>query len=271
MVWKRKITNLAANYIGKYFSQKNAFPILVYHSIYKDDTKSWGCLEQNFLNQIEFLYKNCYETILISDLVKKWQNRQISNKIIMLTFDDFYTSHIDYCAPILKKYGFKATFFVATDHIKERRYKPEKNIFKNCWEEIGCWDDLSSIKKLGMEVGSHSHSHKRISTLSEKEIDYELYHSKKILEEYLGENIISFAFPYGRCSSFNYYSLKRLPIYGYKIAFTTEWGRINNSCNIFFLPRIYIDYQDDLDSFKNKIVGNYDFLRWVSKIRCIVI
>ena len=40
---------------------------------------------------------------------------------VMITFDDGYRECIDVVLPILKRHGGKATFFITTDHMNERR------------------------------------------------------------------------------------------------------------------------------------------------------
>ena len=44
-----------------------------------------------------------------SQIVRK----PIPDKVIVLTFDDAVVSHATYVAPLLKKYGFGATFYIA--------------------------------------------------------------------------------------------------------------------------------------------------------------
>jgi len=72
----------------------------------------------------------------------------IPNRLIVLTFDDGNKSDITYVAPLLKRYGFGATFYV-TDGFgradnKERRLS---------------WEEIKSLHEDGFEIGNHTGSH----------------------------------------------------------------------------------------------------------------
>jgi biofilm PGA synthesis lipoprotein PgaB len=65
----------------------------------------------------------------------------------VITFDDGDRSVYDYAFPILKRYGFKATFFVITDRVGKR------------WDglEFLSWAQLREMKESGVfEIASHT-------------------------------------------------------------------------------------------------------------------
>jgi peptidoglycan/xylan/chitin deacetylase (PgdA/CDA1 family) len=57
------------------------------------------------------------------------------------------------------------------------------------------WNNIQTLEEEEHEIGSHSMNHKRLSTLSEEEIRYEIIESKRCLQE-KGFNVTSFSFPY---------------------------------------------------------------------------
>ena len=102
-------------------------------------------------------------------------------KAAIITFDDGMLSQFTYAKPILDKYNFKATFYIICNSVdKENRMN---------------WNNIQTLEKEGHEIGSHSMNHKRLSTLSEEEIRYEIIESKRCLQE-KGFNVTSFSFPY---------------------------------------------------------------------------
>jgi peptidoglycan/xylan/chitin deacetylase (PgdA/CDA1 family) len=101
-----------------------------------------------------------------------------------LTFDDGYKSNL-YVAEEMNKRGIKGMFFIITDTCKQ------KNGYLNISE-------IREIHKMGMEIGSHSCSHRHLSTLSMEEMKRELTESKAFLEDILSVEVKSFAFPGGR-------------------------------------------------------------------------
>ena len=59
------------------------------------------------------------------------------------------------------------------------------------------WDQLSEISANGIECGGHTHSHPQLDTLSPAEAFREIAQSKRLLEDHLGQNVLSFAYPFG--------------------------------------------------------------------------
>ena len=102
-------------------------------------------------------------------------------KAAIITFDDGMLSQYTYAKPILDKYNFKATFYIICNSVdKENRMN---------------WNNIQTLEEEEHEIGSHSMNHKRLSTLSEEEIRYEIIESKRCLQE-KGFNVTSFSFPY---------------------------------------------------------------------------
>ena len=99
----------------------------------------------------------------------------------IITFDDGMLSQYTYAKQILDKYNFKATFYIICNSVdKENRMN---------------WNNIQTLEEEEHEIGSHSMNHKRLSTLSEEEIRYEIIESKRCLQE-KGFNVTSFSFPY---------------------------------------------------------------------------
>lgn len=99
-------------------------------------------------------------------------------------------------------------------------------------------DDLKKMRSIGMEIGSHSYSHPRLASLSEKDQEKEISLSKNILEKILGEKINFFSYPYGTQDSFSDTTINFLKKYGYRGAVTTDQDYIFNSPHQFSLNRI---------------------------------
>lgn len=67
-------------------------------------------------------------------------------KTVVLTFDDAVKSHRTFVGPLLKDYGFGASFFV-TQHWMEDR------------ENFMTWSDIAELHRMGFEIGNHSWTH----------------------------------------------------------------------------------------------------------------
>lgn len=60
------------------------------------------------------------------------------------------------------------------------------------------WDHLRELRRAGMDVQSHTATHRILQTLSDEDLDRELAESKRTLEGELDEPICAIAYPSGR-------------------------------------------------------------------------
>lgn len=72
----------------------------------------------------------------------------IPDKVVVLTFDDSKASQYTVVRPLLKKYGFGATFFIS-----------EGFTFRTNKEEYLTWEQIAELHKDGFEIGNHTRDH----------------------------------------------------------------------------------------------------------------
>ncbi|MEZ4365390.1 MAG: polysaccharide deacetylase family protein [Kofleriaceae bacterium] len=93
-----------------------------------------------------------------------------------------------------------------------------------CDRLIMTWDDVRALRDLGMELGSHTRSHRVLQTVPDAELAHELAGSREVLEAELGEPIRAIAYPVGR----PIHDEPRLPAAvaaaGYTLGFTNATG-----------------------------------------------
>lgn len=92
--------------------------ILMYHRV---DKQSYPFYEtavhpHAFERQMQFLKKN-FSVIDLADLKRLNVKEKSATDHVVITFDDGYRDNYLHAFPILKKYGLKATIFLATDYI----------------------------------------------------------------------------------------------------------------------------------------------------------
>lgn len=168
-------------------SDKFYAPILMYHHI--NNTMPAGpyvIRTDAFENQMKWLKENNYHVITYSQFYEALtQKTTLPEKPVVITFDDNNKDQYENALPILKKYNYKAIFFIPTAYIEKRG-------------GVMTWEMLKTLVKDGMEIGSHSSTHPNLTVLPERQLyDEELIGSKKILEEKLGISIKFFAYPGG--------------------------------------------------------------------------
>ena len=72
----------------------------------------------------------------------------IPDRLVVLTFDDSVKSHYTVARPILKKYGFGATFFIT-----------EGFTFKKNKKDYMTWEEIRELHRAGFEIGNHTRDH----------------------------------------------------------------------------------------------------------------
>jgi peptidoglycan/xylan/chitin deacetylase (PgdA/CDA1 family) len=129
------------------------------------------------------------------------------------------------------------------------------------------WDEIRSMQKYKISLGSHTHTHPILDRMDETTIDKELCISKQILESRIGGEINLFSYPNG-CFRSNYiqYSLNK---FGYKYAFTLERSPVWIKTDPFLIPRclVYEDIATDLDKYCWKLVMNSYIQEGVSRAK----
>src|SRR5262245_9185756 len=77
---------------------------------------------------------------------------RVPDKLVVLTFDDSKASHYTFVRPLLKKFGFGATFFIT-----------EGFTFVTNKEDYLTWDQIAALHRDGFEIGNHTRDHMGLS------------------------------------------------------------------------------------------------------------
>ena len=115
-----------------------------------------------------------------SQIMKK----DIPDKLVVLTFDDAPASHYSVVAPLLKNYGFDATFFVC-------EFPPN---YADSTKYMN-WRQIQELGKMGFEVANHTKSHAAVGKLSKEQFIDQLEYIEQKCDS-LNLNIpVTFAYP----------------------------------------------------------------------------
>jgi peptidoglycan/xylan/chitin deacetylase (PgdA/CDA1 family) len=99
-----------------------------------------------------------------------------------------------------------------------------KSILPKAERRFLSWDEAREMKAAGMEIGSHTCSHRLMSQLTPEEQAIELRESKAELERQLGTRVGSFAYPVGTRDAFTPVTEGLARAAGYSIAFSFHGG-----------------------------------------------
>ncbi|HWZ45607.1 MAG TPA: polysaccharide deacetylase family protein [Candidatus Saccharimonadales bacterium] len=123
-----------------------------------------------------------------------------------LSFDDGHRSNAELALPLLQKSGLKAIFFITAGWTGAR-------------SSAMTWSQLEDLVRSGHSVQSHAWSHEFLTGCSSSQLDYELRHSRRTLEDRLGIGVDSISVPGGRWSAT---VLKACAEVGYQHVYTSD-------------------------------------------------
>lgn len=231
--------------------------ILMYHAVTAGQTPPawpWAVSMQQFRDQLDFLATEGYETPTMAELAaapaKTWQGRTA-----VITFDDGYADNLAACEELHKR-GMRATWFIVSGSVGQSPRWPDDG--RPAGRLLNA-DELREIQENGMEIGSHTVNHVRLTGLDDVSLMQELVHSKAMLEDLLGNPVGSFAYPYGDWDARCVEAVKQA---GYAAACTTETGWALRDRSPYQLRRLTLFNTDTPGSFSRKLsFGSHD-VRW---------
>jgi peptidoglycan-N-acetylglucosamine deacetylase len=107
-----------------------------------------------------------------------------TNRVVVLTFDDSVVSHATFVAPLLKKYGFGATFFIT-----------EGFQFVSDKEHYMTWEQIKALDSAGFEIGNHTRRHAAVPRQTPEKLDADIAYIEEQCERHGITRPISFCYP----------------------------------------------------------------------------
>lgn len=145
--------------------------------------------------QLDYLAQAGFVTVSLHEMTEALQGHgSLPAHPIVLTFDDGFEDAYKTALPLLKKRGQKATFFIVSGFTgadaAHRVHDPISHKGYLVWHEV------RALHEEGMEIGSHTVSHGKLTGLKLPALRRELRLSKLALEKGVGAPIDFFAYPF---------------------------------------------------------------------------
>jgi peptidoglycan/xylan/chitin deacetylase (PgdA/CDA1 family) len=193
--------------------------------------------------------------VSMSEGLPRLRDKTRSN-LVVLTFDDGYVDTFKDAAPLLERYGFRATCYVVSGCVgghnrwDDDRTGERKALMSS--EQVGAWLER------GMEIASHSCTHPMLQSIPEDAAAAEIRDSRTALQRAFGGAIDHFAYPFGGLSPRVVQLVRRS---GYRSAVTTEPGIAGACDDSYRLPRLLVDGTRGLGRFLLEVGTPYADLR----------
>ncbi len=185
-------------------TEEQNIPILMYHSISSHASPRFRpCIvsPEMFEEHLSYLDQCHYTSVTVTQFVQAMARGGdgLPDRPVVLTFDDGYADFYTQALPALQRHGFTATLYLATAFVggtsRWLQHMGEGT------RPMLTWDQLAEISASRIECGAHTHTHRPLDMLPPAIVRDEIVHSKELLEEHLGQQVSSFAYPSGHYSA----------------------------------------------------------------------
>lgn len=230
------------------------FPILMYHSISRSSHPRFQQMTvtpEMFDKQMSYLVEYKYTPLTVTQFMQmRGENPGLlPERPVVITFDDGFADFFTEALPILKKYALPATLYISTAFIGGtgrwlRRERETERPMLN-------WQQVREIHAQGIECGAHTHTHPQLDTVTLSRAKKEIEYSKKLLEDQLGEAVVSFAYPFG------YHTARVLRLVqeaGFRSACAVRYALSTENDHPFSLSRLMAENMSE-ESFAGLLTG----------------
>jgi peptidoglycan/xylan/chitin deacetylase (PgdA/CDA1 family) len=238
----RKLALYGLSRLSSIEKTNNWIRLPYYHHVFDDE-------KLDFERQLKYL-KNFGDFISIDDACEMIAaDKPFSGRYFCVSFDDGYRCCYTNMMEVTAGLDIPVIIYLPTDYtglnenIPEDVIKIKQNYPANPNLELFLtWEQCREMLQHQVSFGSHTCGHVNLIQLSEKQIEQELYQSKKKIEEMLGVPCIHFACPWGQIGV-NFNPVITKPIVqqlGYKSFATTHRGKMQQGDDLFLLKRDHL-------------------------------
>jgi peptidoglycan/xylan/chitin deacetylase (PgdA/CDA1 family) len=175
---------------------------------------------------------------------------------VFVTADDGWKSFVENALPEMERRSIPCTIFVIADRLGESLGDSSDRIITH--------GELRDLGSNSVTVGSHTLTHARLTALPDEAARQELLHSRLKLEAILDQKVDLFCFPYG---AYDERILRLCGETGYKRVFLCRPESASHSADSFIAGRIRADPSDWPIEFHLKLVGAYDWLASLLRLK----
>ena len=226
--------------------------ILGYHRINPEAKDGLSVTSEAFSWQLEYLRDHGWENRSLEEVLSG-DPLVSQGKCFTITIDDGYQDNYFHAFPILKRLGMQATIFVTTGFMDSRNPFPwvhpadgrdyEEEDLPLTWSQLAEMADSDVFT-----IGSHTLTHRLLSSLDRESACQEIEDSKEVLEQRFGHPVPLFCYPAG---DFNAETIELVKQAGYSAAVVSPGRYIPETP--FTLRRIGIDRDTTPFLFRFKI------------------
>ena len=227
--------------------------ILAYHAVadLRGDRflAEYAVSPERFAAQLDSLLARGWEFVgLDAVLAARAGVAELPRRALLLSFDDAYADLLEVACPLLAERGIQALAFAVADRVGGVN---EWDLGKGAGR-LSLLDaaGLRAAAAAGVEIGSHTATHRALTRVPSAELGAELEGSADALAALGLPRPRAFSYPYGEATPGLADAVEGA---GYEIAFTTAWGDPGRAPGSFLLPRVEVHASDTPARLRRKL------------------
>ena len=209
---------------------RDGLRILTYHRIADDSQDPFAVRPEGFRQQMEMLSASGSVVSLEAAIDGIGASPGCPHRVV-LTFDDGTSDFLTVGHPILHRLGLPAALFVSPLKVGTRGFLD--------------WADLRGLSKAGILIGSHGLDHQSLGRLGRAEVQHQVSRSRRMIEDRIGVQVTSLAYPFGTVRDFNPWVKEEIRRAGYRSACTSINGINGCGTDMLELRRTKIEQRDE--------------------------
>jgi len=200
-------------------------PILMFHKTPVD-----------FEAQIQHLQASGYNAITMRTASRILRGIESAPaKPVVITFDDGFSDQL-VAFDLLRRYNTPATFYVMPGGELSQWCLGADRLNQSCGDSYMNWADIKMLSDSGLiEIGSHTIDHAQLNSLDSVSKRNQIFIAKQIIEQKIGKQVVSFAYPYG---AFDSETIELAREAGYTSSVSTIGGITQSTDTLFELRRV---------------------------------
>jgi peptidoglycan/xylan/chitin deacetylase (PgdA/CDA1 family) len=208
--------------------------ILMYHRVAEEAESPLCVTPRRLAEQMTWLKRHGLRGVGVGELVDAMRAGS-QRGLVGITFDDGYVNLVEAALPELVRHGFTATMFICSGLLGG----------SSNWDDVPAWplmsaDQVCELAAAGMEIGSHTITHLRMTGGDTDQLKAEVSESRTSLGELIGAPIRGFAYPYGSLDKAAKHAVRDAG-YDYACAVMAPMAELG----FMALPRMFIAECDD--------------------------
>lgn len=216
-----------------------------------------------FEQQLDVLERLDVTVLPLADAVRAVQAGELPERAVALTFDDGYASVLEQAWPKLRERGWPATLFVVTGYLSGERHFPwDANGSGGEHTRLAGADAVRTAARDGLDIGSHTVSHRWLPWLAGDELARELIESRHSIERLLERPVDAVAYPVG---GWDRRVRDAAATAGYRVGVTVDRGTVARDPDLLALRRAFAP--DTVADFELLMAGAFTWLRPVDRWR----